>query len=97
MFSDVPASQYWMLSRYTRTSCAGPGMNLSSFGIAFSAVICRSPLDLPSARLPRSFFRIPSGDQGLGVFSTAPPMSNLPSLVHRTSSAADTATIIASQ
>ena len=97
MFSDVPASQYWMLSRYTRTSCAGPGMKRSNLGIVRSAAIWRSPLDFPSARLPRSFFRMPSGDQGLVFFSSAPPRSNLPMRVQRTSSAADTATSIESQ
>ncbi len=68
MFASLPESQYCIASRKVRRSCAGPGTNLSSCGTRLSIAICRSPLDWPSPRSPRSLRSSASGDQGLGSF-----------------------------
>ena len=72
-------------------SCAVPGMKRSSFGNCRSIFISPLPPGLEPLRLPRSFF-----SQAMAP-SASPLMSNLPTRVSFTTSAADMQQTMASQ
>ena len=54
--SSDAASQYCIVRKYARTSCAGPGMKRSNLGRRRSIAICFAPPLAPGFGLPRNFF-----------------------------------------